>query len=143
MAFRFEFDPAHRILGIRFWDRVTEDDLSYFYRMSALLVGSLDPASAVIDFSDVTSFDSSAQFMKRLAALPPAMPRAERPRIVVAPQDEVFGLARLFEMAGEATRPNFHVVRSTREAWAILGVEEPRFKAIPEALESRDEPSGC
>jgi hypothetical protein len=107
MAFHFEFDPIHRIIRIRFSDRVTDDDLTYFYRMSALLVGSLDPLSAVIDFSAVDSFESSAEFMRRQAELPPVMPRRERPRIVVAPRDDVFALARVFAAEGEATRPNF------------------------------------
>jgi len=56
---------------------------------------------------------------------------------MVAPADDVFGLTRLFGIAGEATRPNYHVVRSEREAWAILGVQKPEFRPIPEALESR------
>jgi hypothetical protein len=136
MAFVFEFDPIHRILGIRFSEDVTSEDLLYFYRMSALLVESFDPLSAIIDFSEVTSFDSDPQFLRELASLPPAMPQRERPRVVVAPSDKIFGLARLFEIHGEATRPSFHVVRATREAWAIIGVQEPEFKPIAEAWES-------
>lgn len=141
MAFRFEFDSIHRIFRIKFSERVTEDDLTYFYRMAALLVESLDPLSAIIDFSDVSSFESSAQFIRELAGLPPVMPKMERPRVVVAPKDYVFGLSRLFGVEGEATRPNFHVVRSTREACAILGVEEPEFEAITKALESHGQSS--
>ena len=137
MAFHFEFDSIHRIIRIRFSERVTDDDLTYFYRMSALLVGSLDPLSAVIDFSDVDSFESSAQFMKKQAELPPAMPRKERPRIVVAPRDDIFALARVFAAEAEATRPNFHVVRSAQQAWAILGVAEPEFQTIPQALDEK------
>lgn len=138
MAFRFEFNSTHRILRIRFSDLVTNDDLEYFYRMSALLADSLDPLSAVVDFSAVTSVTSTAEFIRELAALPPAMPQTERPRVVVAPMDEVFGLARLFEMHGEATRPNFHVVRSAQQAWAILGTEEPEFKPVQQAWGSED-----
>lgn len=142
MAFRFEFDLTHRIIGIKFSGRVTEDDLIGFYRMAALLVESLDPLSAIIDFSDVNSFESTAQFMRRLAALPPAMPKTERPRVVVAPRDDTFGLSRLFAVEGEATRPNFHVVRSAQQACAILGVQEPKFEAITRALEPKGQSSG-
>ena len=49
MAFRFEFDPIHRMMRIKFSESVTEEDLAYFYRMAALLVESLDPLSAVIE----------------------------------------------------------------------------------------------
>ena len=137
MAFVFEFDPIHRIIGIRFSEDVTSDDLMYFYRMAALLVESFDPLSAIIDFSEVTTVNTDPQFMRELASLPPAMPHRERPRVVVAPSDKIFGFARLFEIHGETTRPSFHVVRSTREAWAIIGVHEPEFKPIAEAWESR------
>jgi hypothetical protein len=44
-------------------------------------------------------------------------------------------MARIFEVEGEATRPNLHVVRSVKEAWAILGVEmeEAKFGSISRA----------
>ncbi len=137
MAFRFELDPVHRILRTEFSNSVTEDDLMYFYRMSALFVENIDPLSAITDFSAATSIECSAEFIRSLAALPPAMPKTERPRVVVAPMDQVFGLARIFAAEGAATRPNFHVVRSVQEALAIIGTQEPEFIAMPLALESR------
>jgi hypothetical protein len=33
----------------------------------------------------------------------------------------------MFELQGQETRPNLHVVRSAKEVWVILGVEEPQF----------------
>ena len=44
---------------------------------------------------------------------------------MVAPSDKVFGLARMFELQGEGTRANLHVVRTMKEALAILGVQAP------------------
>ncbi len=38
----------------------------------------------------------------------------------------------MFEIAGEATRPNLHVVRTIEEAWAILDVEAPQFGPLLE-----------
>jgi hypothetical protein len=137
MAFRFAFNPTHRILRCDFSDTVTDEDLTYYYRMAALLAESLDPLAGLFDFSAVTPLKSSPEFMRGLAALPPVMPQLDRPRVLVAPADHVFGLARVFEIEGEATRPNFHVVRTMEEAWAILGVREPEFQPVPKALESR------
>lgn len=136
MAFRFDFDLANRILRCRFSEVITENELMYFYRMAVLLAESLDPLAGLVDFSAVTSFKTNAEFMRKLAALPPIMPKTERVRVMVAPADQIFGLARLFEMDGKASRPNHHVVRSVREASAILGLQEPEFRPIPEALES-------
>jgi hypothetical protein len=137
MALRFEFDPTNRILRCRFSEVVTGDDLTYFYRMAVLLAESLDPLAGLVDFSGVTSFKTNAEFMRKLAALPPIMPKTERIRVMLAPTDQIFGLARLFEMEGKATRPNHHVVRCVREAWVILGIQKPEFRAISEALEIR------
>jgi len=39
-------------------------------------------------------------------------------------------MMRMFELHGEATRPNFYVVREEREAWAILGIQNPRFDPL-------------
>jgi hypothetical protein len=60
------------------------------------------------------------------------MPKIDRPRVVIAPTDYKFGIARIFEIEGEPTRPSLHVVRSVREAWAILGLEmkEAKFEPI-------------
>jgi hypothetical protein len=51
-------------------------------------------------------------------------------RCVVTPSDKVFGLARMFELQGEGTRANLHVVRTMKEALAILGVQEPKFDPV-------------
>jgi hypothetical protein len=53
-----------------------------------------------------------------------------RIRCVVAPSDKVFGLARMFELQGEGIRANLHVVRTMKEALAILGVQEPKFDPV-------------
>jgi hypothetical protein len=51
-------------------------------------------------------------------------------RCVVAPSAKVFGLARMFELQGEGTRAKLHVVRTMKEALAILGVQEPKFDPV-------------
>jgi hypothetical protein len=42
----------------------------------------------------------------------------------------MFGMARMFELEGGETRPNLHVVRSEREAFAILGIIKPKFGSV-------------
>jgi hypothetical protein len=36
----------------------------------------------------------------------------------------------MFEFEGGATRPNLHVVRSERAAFAILGIKKARFGSV-------------
>jgi hypothetical protein len=70
------------------------------------------------------------QGIRDLAALPPADPVRLRPRIVVAPNDQMFHLAQLFQSLGRMTRPNLHVVRDLRQAFALLRVTKPHFEPI-------------
>ena len=131
MAFAFDFDPIHQILRSTFSGEVGDEDLLNHARMGSLLVTSLDPRFAIIDLSAADPFEATTGGMRALAKLPPAMPQMDRPRVVIAPSDHMFRMARIFQAEGEATRPNFHVVRSVREAWAILGVEMEKAKFGP------------
>jgi hypothetical protein len=58
------------------------------------------------------------------------MPHPALPRVIIAPSADFYGLARMFEIQAEATRPNLHVVRSEREALAILAVQDPHFDPL-------------
>jgi hypothetical protein len=136
MAFYFEFNLANRILRCRFSGPVTDEDLVGFYRTAVLLAGSLDPLTGIVDFSSVTDFQVTSSKMRELAAFPPVMPQQDRVRVIVAPSHDVFGMVRIFEIEGEATRPSLHVVRSAAEAWTIIGIQEPEFRSISEAYDS-------
>lgn len=131
MAFVFDFDPIHQILRSTFSRKVSFEDLLNHQRVALLLVTSLDPRFAIIDLSAADLFQASADEVRALAKLPPAMPKMDRPRVVIAPSDHTFGMARIFEIEGEITRPNLHVVRSVKEAWAIFGVEMEQAKFGP------------
>jgi hypothetical protein len=129
----WDFDPTHQILRSTFVGKVNDEDLLNHQRMAALLVEILDPRAAIIDFSRVDSFDATPAGLRRLAKLPPPMPKADRPRVIVAPQDYVLGLVRIFQIEGETTRPNLHVVRTVSEAWRIIGADESKARFEPVA----------
>jgi hypothetical protein len=131
MAFVFDFDPTHQILRSTFSGKVSDEELLNHQRVGLLLVSSLDPRFAIIDLSAADPLEVTADGMRALAKLPPPMPKRDRPRVVIAPSDHTFGMARIFEVEGETTRPSLHVVRSVREAWAILGVEMEETKFGP------------
>jgi hypothetical protein len=139
MAFAFDFDPIHKILRSTFSGRVSDRDLLNHQRVVALLATSLDPHFGVADLSGADPFEATSDGMRELAKLPPAMPHTNRPRVIIAPSDYAFRMARIFEVEGKTTRPNLHVVRSVREASAILGLEmeEVRFGPISRAAFGR------
>jgi hypothetical protein len=130
VPYHFEFDSTNRILRCRFEGRITDEDLKDYYRLLQQYDAQVAPLAGILDMSGVTTFGVSPQTIRELADLPPAFADASRPRCIVATSPEIFGLARMFELHGESTRPNLHVVRTQNEAFAILAVRDPEFEAI-------------
>ena len=131
-SFRIEFDPQNKILVMRFENtRLTDESLAEVYAANREYAIATDAYAGIADFSAVIHVDLSAAFIRQLAHHEPAMPRAtERARIVVFADDVGFGMARMFQMPGEPTRPLFLVVRSLDEALEALGVEGAHFEPL-------------
>jgi hypothetical protein len=130
MPYHFEFDSTHRILRCRLEGRVTDEELKEYYRDLEKYSVQQDPLGGILDMSAITAFDVSPDTIRELAKSPPAMPNPGRLRVLIATSPNVFGIARMFEMQGQETRPNLHVVRSEKEALAILGLTETKFEPI-------------
>lgn len=140
MPFHFEFDAAHGILQGRFEGLVRDESLRQYYQLARKHGVRLQARGGITDFSALTSFEASAQTLRQLAHLASALPDPTRPWVLVAPANHVFGLSRMFQSIAEATRPSLRVVRTLEEAYALLGVQVPRFEPVAE--ESADEPAG-
>jgi hypothetical protein len=130
MAFKFDFDLENKIIRSRFDGIVTDEGLKQYYAAASEHARRNPTFSGICDMSDVTFFAVSAQTIRELAKLPPAVPNPDIPRCIVAGSSALFGMARMFEIEGEETRPNLHVVRTEREAFAVLGAINPRFGSV-------------
>jgi hypothetical protein len=130
MPIRFEFDQVNKILLLRVDGQLTDELLGEVYRAIRSYSIATDAAATIVDLSGVTKFVVSSEFVRRLAQGQPAMPNTERPRIVVAPQTDGFGLVRMFHLVGEQTRPKFSAVKTMDEALRTLQAENPEFKPI-------------
>ena len=117
-----------------FAQEVNDEELIDYYRTAAFLGGSLRPPAAITDLSSAT-VSVIAQTIEKVAKLPPAMPEPSRRRFIVAPSDHSYGLARMFQIAGQATRPNLHVTRSTEEMWDALGEAQQEFGPVPDPVQ--------
>ena len=123
MPYSFQFDAANGLLQGRLYGRVNSDELREYYLFGTRCAAQMRPLAGIT--------------IRELAALRPAMPDAALLRVIVASSPDVFGMARIFESHGETTRPNLHVVRTCKEALAIVGVPAPQFQPID--LASLDE----
>jgi hypothetical protein len=141
MPYNFDFAASGGILRCTFEGRVDDDSLEEYYRTAAKLVERLQPRAAITDFTAVTSFEVSTDTIKRLARSAPVMTDDAAPRFIVAPSAHLFGLARMFQITGEATRAALRVVRTPQEAYAAIGVKtQPRFEPVAE-LKSNSSPA--
>jgi hypothetical protein len=109
-----------------------DDELRAFYQQAARLAARTDALAGIADFSEVTSIGLSWETVRRLAESPSVFPDHDRTRLIVAPSPEVSGFAGLFAKAGISKRPLLYVVKSMREALAILGSPKAEFKPLRE-----------
>ena len=129
MEFRFEIDRGNKILLVRVEGRLTDELLAEIYRQVRTHTRAIDVRAGIVDFSSVNDWALSSAFLRELAKQEPAMADAARRRlIVVAPAAVGFGLARMFQMLGESTRPLLEVVRTLEAALAALGAESVDFE---------------
>jgi hypothetical protein len=119
-------DKSRRILLIRFAGVVTDDVLLSGFQSAREWIAIHGDTSSITDFSETESFEVTAAAVRQLAEGPPLVPDGYM-RIVVAPQDEAFGMARMFEMLGSESRDRVYVVRTRIEAAQIVGVEQLEF----------------
>lgn len=130
MAHFFEFNSLHEIFLVRFEGQVSDEEFQEYYRVAGEHMSRLRPRATIADYSGVTDLQVSVQTLRNLAHSRIAMP-ASNPRLVVAPAPHIYGLARMFQMEAEPSRPNLHVVSTLDEAFAHLKVESPQFEPVP------------
>ena len=131
MACSFDFDWKNRIIRCRLHGHVTDEDLKELYRTGYKLVFRTQPLASIVDGSAATSVGVSAEAIRELAEAAPVLSDPRRRRVILAPSADFYKMAQMFENHGESTRPNLRVVRTEGEAWAILGVQNPRFEPLP------------
>jgi hypothetical protein len=129
MEFRFEIDRGNKILLLRVEGRLTDELLAEIYQLVRTHTRAIDIRAGIIDFSSVKDWAVSSAFLRELAKQEPAMADSARRRLmVVAPATVGFGLARMFQMLGESTRPLLEVVHTLEEALAALGAQSAKFE---------------
>ena len=128
MDFVVDLDPTHQVLRITLTGEVTTDEVAtYVYRTVTRLAAQGGPYAGLFDFSQVTHSAVTPTTVRTLAATAAAIP-GERPRVIVARTDTVYGVGRMFElyrdsMAGQSQI----VVRSNDEAYELLKVTPQDF----------------
>jgi hypothetical protein len=124
-----EFDATNKILRVTVTGQVTDEILLDTYAAVASYVEAHGPCRAITDVSGVTKSKVSSNAIQSLARSAPAIPKGYI-RVMVVPQDYIYGMMRMFQILSEITRPDFHVVRTLDEAYNLLEVESPEFGPV-------------
>jgi len=131
MRYQFAFEPENKILLLRVEGRVTDESFTEGYWAVRKYSTETDARAGIWDFSPVTDFAVSPEFIRDLAYREPAMPDAtRRPRFFVKPATVGLGLSCLYEIAAGPMHPLLRIVLSVDEALAALGIQSPHFEAL-------------
>ena len=126
----FEYDASNKILAVHLSGPATDDSLKACYINAARYIEGREVRGAIINLTNIDSFDVSAAGVRQLSALEPLVPDPAE-RFVIAPQAHIFGMARMFQIVSPKGRDKFHVVRSLSAAHEALGVTAGQFERLP------------
>ena len=130
MGFRFEIDPANKILITRIDGELTDQLIRKVdARMRKRLVQE-KPGVHIVECSAVTKFSMSSESVRMLARRKPALESNSCRRFFVMPSTVGFGIARMFQIAGEPHYDATTIVRSLAEVFSTLGIERTQFEPM-------------
>ena len=130
MGFRFEFDSANKILMTWMEGELTDDvvrEADVGMRKHLL---EKNPLVHIVECSSVTKFSMSAESVRYLARQEPALRGMNCRRFFVMPSTVGFGMARMFQIAGDPHYDAVAIVRSLDEVFITLAVEPPKFDPL-------------
>jgi len=129
MGYFFEVDIVNNVFRVTWESPVTDDVMLKSVAEARVFLASHPGIRSIGDFSKVREFDVSAETVRRLA-IEPARGEERSVVVFVAPADVVFGMLRMFIMLTEERRPDRHVVRTMKDAYALLRVVTPQFSRL-------------
>jgi hypothetical protein len=130
MGFVMDFDAKNNILRGTLEGPLTGGILLDSYDAATRYTASHPPCRGIWDFSKAeANVDISTDIIRQLVGRSPII-AAGYMRVVVAPQDFLFGMMRMLQILSEQARPELHVVRTIDEAYRLLLVKSPEFSRV-------------
>jgi hypothetical protein len=128
MDFVIDLNSTHRVLRVTVTTALTDEVCMNIYRTVKRLAFRGQPCAVIMDVSQVVDCPVSSDTIRTLAASSPAVPGGG-PRVIVARQPVLYGLARMFELYRESMGQPFQlsIVPSMDEAYDLLKVTPQDF----------------
>ena len=130
MGFRFEFDSVNKILITRMDGDLTDDLVREADAGMRKYLIETNPLIHIVDCSSVVKFSMSAESVRYLARREPAIKGVTCRRFFVMPSTVGFGMARMFQIAGNPHYDEVTIVRFLDEVFATLAIAPPNFEPL-------------
>ena len=126
--FYIEYDAGSRVLAVRVTGPFTDTAMRRCYDAVADAVGRREVRAAFLDLSAAGEFNLSADAVRGMSKLAPLVPDP-LPKFIVATEDHVFGMARMFQITSRG-RDSLQIVRTPQEVYSSLGLKTPAFERV-------------
>ena len=128
--YHIDLDPVHSVIRLTITSEImTLECAQEIHKRLTELSSSGGPYAAIFDLSLVKGTTIPTDMIRGLARNRPSISMG-RPHVIVGEEPVIFGLARLFQMCGEAVNKEHEVVHTLEEAYEIV-------KARPEDFTQR------
>jgi hypothetical protein len=131
MAFALGFDRGRNVLLVTFGMLLARQQHQAMVAAVRALVARQGVCDAIVDFSAVDAFGLDLDYLRALAQAPVVLKGQKR--VLVAPDDYIFGTLRVFETHQSLAGEEPMIVRSMAKALALLGIDAPDFQPLPTA----------
>lgn len=127
--FDLAYERRHKVLRSRFSGLFEPRDIEVLDGMVRRFVAEHGPVRGLMDFSDTTFVAVPETLLAARSRLPQISPGQHR--VIVAPADAAFALARAYA-SSQRNHGNLDitVVRTEAEAHAALGLADPVFEPL-------------
>ena len=107
---------------------MTDELAEEYFLETRELVTRIQPRASIVECTAVTDLAVRSDFLRDLAHRALASPDPPRRRFLVVASTAGYGLARMFQIAGESQQPPLEIVRTLPEVWTALDIRCPHFE---------------
>ena len=129
MAYHFEYDPDLCILLVVVEGEINQDDIFSYHEEIKTKLDSHKVKAAITDLSGVEKSDLPSHMVWELASRDALLLR-KVPRIIVAPQSYLYGMARMYQLSANIPSELLEIVHTRDEALAAMGAKNARFQRL-------------
>jgi hypothetical protein len=125
--YHIDLDPVHKVLRLTITAEIMTLECAQEINARLMQIASNGgPYAAIFDLTLVKGTRTPTDMVRGLARSMTPIPEG-RPHVIVGEAPVIFGLARVFQMCGEAVKKEHEVVQTLEEAYEIVKSQPEDF----------------